>query len=88
MQFVDHTICPPALFLQAFPYDCSELGSYSQLRDWYEQVSKPGGRFHKFCSRYPDHAWDLAMGGAAGAVAVIVGMPFDCIKVSKADPEL
>mmetsp|Transcript_26483 Transcript_26483/g.67332 ORF Transcript_26483/g.67332 Transcript_26483/m.67332 type:complete len:462 (-) Transcript_26483:520-1905(-) len=66
--------------LEAFPYDCSELGSYSQLRDVYDELSKPGGRFHAFCSRFPEHAWDLAIGGAAGAIAVLVSMPFDCIK--------
>jgi hypothetical protein len=28
----------------------------------------------------PEHVWDLAIGAAAGAAAVLVSMPFDCVK--------
>jgi hypothetical protein len=30
--------------LEAFPYDMSELGSYSQLRDTWDELSQPGRR--------------------------------------------
>lgn len=66
--------------LEAFPYDMSELAGYSQLRDVYDTLAKPGGRFHAVAQKLPEHAWDLMIGAAAGAAAVCVSMPFDCIK--------
>lgn len=32
--------------LEAFPYDMSELSTYSQLRDLHSDASRPGSRFN------------------------------------------
>lgn len=66
--------------IEAFPYDCGELGVYSQLRDIYDSASKPGSRMRSLTEQVPEHVVDLAVGGLAGAAAVILSMPFDCIK--------
>ncbi|GFH08152.1 uncharacterized protein HaLaN_03069, partial [Haematococcus lacustris] len=66
--------------MEAFPNDLSELGSYSQLRDCYDHLSRPGESLHAASQVLPQHIWDLAIGGAAGAAAVMASMPFDCVK--------
>lgn len=40
---------------------------------------KPGGQQQWF-STVPEHAWDMAIGAAAGAAAVLLSHPNDCIK--------
>lgn len=37
---------------------------------------------HRWVSRLPDDVWDLATGAAAGATAVVLSMPLDCIKTA------
>jgi hypothetical protein len=44
--------------------------------------SSSGGLLNpvQFVSNMPDHVWDMAVGAAAGAAAVLISMPADCIK--------
>ncbi|KXZ43612.1 hypothetical protein GPECTOR_85g342 [Gonium pectorale] len=68
--------------LESFPYDISELATYSQLRDLYNQaVSKadPSGMFGSG-SKVPTQMWDIAIGAAAGSAATLISMPFDVVK--------
>ena len=37
-------------------------------------------RDHVWMSSMPVHLWDLTTGAASGAAAVLVSMPFDCVK--------
>lgn len=39
--------------VEALPYDMSELGSYSQLRDTWDHTTQPGGRCE--ARRQPQH---------------------------------
>jgi solute carrier family 25 S-adenosylmethionine transporter 26 len=66
--------------LESFPYDITELATYFQLRDSYEAAAAGRSRLAGLAGALPPHAWDLAMGATAGAAAVLVSMPFDCIK--------
>lgn len=65
---------------ESFPYDITELGTYSSLRDAYELTSKGDGELSQKVNRVPSHVWDIGIGACAGAAAVLVSMPFDCIK--------
>lgn len=42
---------------------------------WVSCLSSPCCRLHGVVSCLPTHAWDAAMGAAAGAAAVIISMP-------------
>ncbi|GAX73771.1 hypothetical protein CEUSTIGMA_g1222.t1 [Chlamydomonas eustigma] len=66
--------------MEAFPYDVSELGTYSQLRELHNEACKPSSRHHAMTTMLPADAWDAAMGAAAGAAAVLVSMPCDVVK--------
>ncbi|KAG1679403.1 hypothetical protein FOA52_007694 [Chlamydomonas sp. UWO 241] len=66
--------------LEAFPYDMSELGTYSQLRDLHTESCKPGSRFSSVVDRLPSQAWDAGIGATAGAAAVMLSMPSDTVK--------
>ncbi|KAF6265051.1 hypothetical protein COO60DRAFT_1480397 [Scenedesmus sp. NREL 46B-D3] len=37
-------------------------------------------KLQQVLSNTPDHVWDMAAGAAAGAAAVLVSMPPDCVK--------
>ncbi len=67
--------------LKSLPYDIGELLTYSQLRDGYDFIksSQSEGRF-SLASTVPEHVWDAGIGAAAGAAAVLVSMPADCLK--------
>ncbi|GIL80177.1 hypothetical protein Vretifemale_9357 [Volvox reticuliferus] len=70
--------------LESFPYDISELATYSQLRDVYNQaVSKAegtGSPLFGAASKIPSQVWDIAIGAAAGSAATLISMPFDVVK--------
>ncbi|GLC60541.1 hypothetical protein PLESTB_001624900 [Pleodorina starrii] len=70
--------------LESFPYDISELATYSQLRDVYNQaVSKAegsGSPLFGAASKVPSQVWDIAIGAAAGSAATLISMPFDVVK--------
>ena len=50
-------------------------GSSSSTKQQQEE-----GAFRSFLEAVPEHAWDMAAGAAAGAAAVLISMPTDCIK--------
>ncbi|KAG2424442.1 hypothetical protein HXX76_014495 [Chlamydomonas incerta] len=74
--------------LESFPYDISELATYSQLRDVYNQaVAKAnaltGGKASQLFgpeAKVPSQLWDIAIGAAAGSAATLISMPFDVVK--------
>lgn len=66
--------------IESFPYDCTELGTYSQLHDWRQAALKKEDSTSRLVARVPDQAWDLAIGAAAGVASVLVSMPMDVIK--------
>jgi hypothetical protein len=66
--------------LESLPYDITELATYFQLRDGYEAAAAGQSPLRALLDRAPPHVWDLALGASAGAAAVLVSMPFDCIK--------
>ncbi|GFR49742.1 hypothetical protein Agub_g11899 [Astrephomene gubernaculifera] len=69
---------------ESFPYDISELATYSQLRDVYNQaVSRADAATSKLFgrdSKIPTQVWDIAIGAAAGSAATLISMPFDVVK--------
>ena len=65
---------------EAWPHDISELLVYGSMMDFREEASDPRSRHHRRMQGIPPQAWDLTTGAAAGAAAVLVSMPFDCIK--------
>jgi hypothetical protein len=71
-----HAPCCPA----PHRYDITELATYFQLRDRYEAVAAGQSNLRQVVDQLPSHVWDLAIGATAGAAAVMVSMPFDCIK--------
>lgn len=66
--------------IESFPYDCTELGTYSQLHDWRTAALKKDDSTSRWVASVPDQAWDLAIGAAAGVASVLVSMPMDVIK--------
>ena len=66
--------------LEAFPYDVSELGTYSQLRELHNEASRPTSRFHGAVTALPSSAWDAAIGACAGGAAAVISMPCDPVK--------
>jgi hypothetical protein len=65
---------------EAWPYDVTELMVYGNMSDTYECALAGRHRHSAAIQRVPQSAWDLATGAAAGTAAVLVSMPFDCIK--------
>lgn len=63
---------------EAWPYDISELLVYGNMKDYQETAS--GNKRSDWVHAIPGDVWDLATGAAAGAAAVLVSMPFDCVK--------
>lgn len=47
---------------------------------WYPPTAQRDPRLRSFTERLGPHVADLAIGGASGAAAVLISMPFDCIK--------
>eukprot|EP00198_Chlamydomonas_reinhardtii_P001375 XP_001690711.1 predicted protein [Chlamydomonas reinhardtii] len=79
--------------LESFPYDISELATYSQLRDVYNQAvtqanALTGGKASALFgpeAKVPSQVrqlqlWDIAIGAAAGSAATLISMPFDVVK--------
>ncbi|EFJ49599.1 hypothetical protein VOLCADRAFT_89479 [Volvox carteri f. nagariensis] len=69
--------------LESFPYDISELATYSQLRDVYNQFTRAEGTASPLfgaASKVPSQVWDIAIGAAAGSAATLISMPFDVVK--------
>lgn len=65
---------------EAWPYDITELLVYGHLKDGHESCQGKPVSMPLVGSSIPQHVVDLGMGAAAGAAAVMVSMPFDCIK--------
>lgn len=63
---------------EAWPYDISELLVYGNMKDMQDTAHTT--RKHSWIKAVPGDVWDLATGAAAGTAAVIVSMPFDCVK--------
>lgn len=40
--------------IESFPYDCTELGTYSQLHDWREAALKKDDATSRMLARVPD----------------------------------
>jgi hypothetical protein len=40
--------------IESFPYDCTELGTYSQLHDWRKAVLKKGDASSSLVASVPD----------------------------------
>lgn len=66
--------------LKSLPFDIGELLTYSQLRDAQGDFAKRETPLGNWVRSVPDHAWDMAIGSAAGVAAVLVSMPSDVIK--------
>jgi hypothetical protein len=66
--------------IESFPYDITELGTYSQLSDMKERMVAKDGPRSRWMAQVPDQAWDVAIGAAAGVASVMISMPFDVIK--------
>eukprot|EP00878_Enallax_costatus_P032553 GHUV01035784.1.p1 GENE.GHUV01035784.1~~GHUV01035784.1.p1 ORF type:complete len:334 (+),score=111.85 GHUV01035784.1:363-1364(+) len=66
--------------IESFPYDLTELGTYSQLSDMKERAVARSSQHSKWVAQVPDQAWDVAIGAAAGVASVLISMPFDVIK--------
>lgn len=53
--------------IESFPYDCTELGTYSQLHDWRKAVLKKGDASSSLVASVPDQVrplgWKLWLGG-------------------------
>lgn len=64
---------------ESLPFDMTELSTFSYLNDAYAAAQR-NPQLKPLADRVAPHVWDLAIGGAAGAAAVLVSMPFDCIK--------
>ncbi|KAF8066349.1 SAMC1 [Scenedesmus sp. PABB004] len=67
--------------IESFPYDITELGTYSQLHDLRAAAATRRDATGRWVASVPEQAWDLAIGAAAGVASVLVSMPFDVIKV-------
>ncbi|KAG2497459.1 hypothetical protein HYH03_004614 [Edaphochlamys debaryana] len=67
---------------ESFPYDISELATYSQLRDVYNAAvaRAPEGSMFAAGSKVPSQVWDISIGAAAGSAATLISMPFDVVK--------
>lgn len=68
---------------EAWPHDISELWVYGSMKDLAHDISHaPAGspHHHTALAHLPSHVWDLSTGAAAGAAAVLISMPFDCVK--------
>ena len=52
------------------------------MKDLHESSRVPGAPDHhrQRLRNIPTEAWDLVTGASAGAAAVLVSMPFDCVK--------
>ena len=61
-----------------------ELATYSLLQDACSDASKdtgrPPSRLQQAVAAVPVHLRDIGVGAIAGAAAVCISMPFDCIK--------
>lgn len=55
--------------LESFPYDCTELGTYSQLHDVRKAAAAKNDATGKWVSSIPDQVWDLAIGAGETYVA-------------------
>ncbi|WIA22871.1 hypothetical protein OEZ86_009816 [Tetradesmus obliquus] len=66
--------------IESFPYDITELGTYSQLHDMREEALRKSSPGSKWMAQVPEQAWDIGIGAAAGVASVLVSMPFDVIK--------
>ncbi|GBF88166.1 mitochondrial carrier protein [Raphidocelis subcapitata] len=75
-----------AYSLEAIPYDISELMVVGSLNDGRaaaeaaEAAGGAGGALAAVARAVPQPVWDLGVGAAAGAVAVLASMPFDVVK--------
>eukprot|EP00798_Chlamydomonas_sp_ICE-L_P005912 gene5912-33485_t len=69
----------PHLF-EAWPHDVSELLVVGAMSDFRADSTNPSSKHHACMQHVPHSAWDLGVGAVSAAVAVLVSMPFDCIK--------
>lgn len=78
---------------KSLPFDVAELLTWSQLRDWYDGIKDWKAQQSMtstghpltptelwLVNNLPEQVWDAVIGAAAGAAAVCVSMPSDCVK--------
>lgn len=61
--------------IESFPYDCTELGTYSQLHDWRKAVLKKGDASSSLVASVPDQVGPCGWHGESG---VYVGCVLLC----------
>mmetsp|Transcript_2226 Transcript_2226/g.5697 ORF Transcript_2226/g.5697 Transcript_2226/m.5697 type:complete len:592 (+) Transcript_2226:140-1915(+) len=66
---------------EALPHDISEMLVMGCMKDFHLDAISPRSQpHHQWLQKVPVEAWDLTAGAASGVAAVLVSMPFDCIK--------
>lgn len=65
---------------ESWPYDVTELVTYGSLKDLKNDFLRSSHTASWLVSSLPQGAWDLAIGAGAGFAAVLLSMPFDCVK--------
>ncbi|KAK9809175.1 hypothetical protein WJX72_010841 [[Myrmecia] bisecta] len=69
--------------LKAIPYDVAELFTYSQISEMQRNAREKGAApqgLAALMQQVPQEMMDMLIGAFAGATAVIMSMPSDCIK--------
>jgi hypothetical protein len=65
---------------ESWPYDVTELLVVGGLKDARGSIAAQVTHLGSIVAAMPPHMYDLSVGAVAGTAAVLVSMPFDCIK--------
>lgn len=65
---------------EAWPYDITELLVVGGLKDSRAELASKPGLLGAAVAAAPPQLYDLSVGAVAGTAAVLVSMPFDCVK--------